>query len=102
LIMPDGPGFPLIYRGAQRSGQGDDLEVLLEHLPSAAMLVDGRSGRIAAVNLKLTEMTLYTRAELTSLDLSTLFPDWPRVTGQALLPEVAQLEDRSPAPPLMV
>ena len=97
--MAEGSSFPLIYFGLQRSGPGEDIEVLLEHMPMAALLVDARSDRVAAVNFRVTELTAYTRAELKNTELPSLFPDWPHAPGKTLQAQTTEAAELAPAQP---
>jgi PAS domain S-box-containing protein len=51
-----------------------EVQTLLDLYPEAVVLVDGRENRILLANSRTTELTAFTRAELTGLDLATLFP----------------------------
>lgn len=51
-----------------------EIEVLLDSLPQASLLLDLQANRILLANARATTLTAYTRAELTSLELSELLP----------------------------
>ena len=52
----------------------EEIEGLVDLLPQASLLIDLESRRILLANAKATELTAFTRAELTELGLETLFP----------------------------
>jgi two-component system sensor histidine kinase AtoS len=52
-----------------------EVQVLLDLSSEAAVLVDTRDNRILLANSRTTELTAFTRAELTGLDLATLLPN---------------------------
>jgi PAS domain S-box-containing protein len=51
-----------------------EIQAFLEINTEAVVLVDTHENRILLANSRTTELTAYTRAELTGLDLSTVFP----------------------------
>ena len=51
-----------------------EVQVLLDLSSEAVVLVDTRDNRILLANSRTTELTAFTRAELTGLDLATLLP----------------------------
>ena len=51
-----------------------EVQALLELSTEAVVLVDTRENRILLANSRTTELTAFTRAELTGLDLATFFP----------------------------
>lgn len=65
------PNFPLLRRPAELAG----VEILLDKLPEALLLVDKRSRRILVTNTRATELTGYSRAELSDLEFKRLFSD---------------------------
>jgi two-component system sensor histidine kinase AtoS len=52
-----------------------EVQVLLDLSFEAVVLVDTRDNRILLANSRTTELTAFTRAELTGLDLATLLPN---------------------------
>jgi PAS domain S-box-containing protein len=50
-----------------------EIETLLNSLPQAAIIVNNINNRIQQVNTKATELTAYTRSELTQVDYLSLF-----------------------------
>ena len=50
-----------------------EIETLLNSLPHAAVIVNNTSNRIYLANTKATELTAYTRSELTEVDYRNLF-----------------------------
>ena len=52
-----------------------EIESLLELIPDSALLVDRRSKRVVLANVKATELTAFTRAELAEMQCKTLFAD---------------------------
>lgn len=50
-----------------------EIEALLNSLPQAAIIVNNFTDRIQLVNTKATELTAYTRSELTQIDFRSLF-----------------------------
>jgi two-component system sensor histidine kinase AtoS len=50
-----------------------EIETLLNNLPQAAVIVNNLNNRIYLVNSRATELTAYTRSELTELDYRGLF-----------------------------
>jgi PAS domain-containing protein len=50
-----------------------EIESLLNSLPQAAIVVNNSNNRIQQVNTKATELTAYTRSELTQVDYLSLF-----------------------------
>lgn len=63
--------LPLFKR---RSSGAEELEALLDLLPHPTIITDGRSQRVLFANAKATQLTAYTRRELSELDLATLLP----------------------------
>jgi len=55
-----------------------EAQVLLDLSPDAVILVDTRDNRILLANSRTTELTAFTRAELTGLDVATLLPNLER------------------------
>jgi hypothetical protein len=51
-----------------------EVQALLDLCPEAVVLVDTRENRILLANSRTTELTAFTRSELTGLDLATLLP----------------------------
>ena len=66
--------LPLFKR---RSSGAEELEALLDLLPHPTLIVDGRDGRILFANAQATQLTAYTRRELTELEIRTLLPGFP-------------------------
>ena len=59
----------------KKRNQGvEELEGLLDLLPHATLLVEGRSGRVLLGNAQATQLSAYTRQELSELQLGTLLP----------------------------
>ena len=50
-----------------------EIETLLNNLPQAAVIVNNTSNRIHLANSKASELTAYTRSELTEVDYHSLF-----------------------------
>jgi PAS domain S-box-containing protein len=50
-----------------------EIETLLNNLPQAAVIVNNSNNRIYLANTKATELTAYTRSELTEVDYRSLF-----------------------------
>ena len=50
-----------------------EIETLLNNLPQAAVIVNNVNNRIYLANSKATELTAYTRSELTEVDYRGLF-----------------------------
>ncbi len=50
-----------------------EIETLLNNLPQAAVIVNNTSNHICLANSKATELTAYTRSELTEVDYRSLF-----------------------------
>ncbi|PWB54440.1 MAG: hypothetical protein C3F13_06710 [Anaerolineales bacterium] len=50
-----------------------ELETLLNSLPQAAVIINNNTNRIYLANSKATELTAYTRSELTEVDYRSLF-----------------------------
>jgi two-component system sensor histidine kinase AtoS len=63
------------FRG-QQNLRLKNFESLLELVPHAALLLDSLSQRILIVNSKIAQLSLYTRSELTGLDIGQLILDW--------------------------
>lgn len=63
--------LPLFKR---RTG-AEELEALLDLLPHPTLVADGRSSRVLFANAQITQLTAYTRRELSELELTTLLPD---------------------------
>lgn len=59
----------------KRSQGAQEFEALLELLPHPTLIADAHSGRIVLGNAQATELTAYTRKELSELELGTLLPD---------------------------
>lgn len=51
-----------------------ELENLLDYLPQASLLIDLEKKRIVLVNARATELTAFTRVELTNSDIGNLLP----------------------------
>jgi PAS domain S-box-containing protein len=62
-----------------------EIEALLDIIPEATLLIDGRDGQIASANAAATELSAYTRAELSQMGITYLFsqPD-----GQDILNDI--------------
>lgn len=86
--MNESRGFPfssLIGQRTQPKDAPDDLdgyEAFIEMLPHAAMLVDMRSRRIAFANLRFSELTAYSRPELSGMAVQIVMPEWGGETDQ--------------------
>lgn len=59
-------------RGAHSS---EELEALLDLLPHPTLVADGRSGKVLFANRGVSQLSAYTRRELSELELPTLLPD---------------------------
>jgi PAS domain S-box-containing protein len=57
----------------RRSPGLTEFEAVLDFLPNATFLVDGKNKRILLANFKATELTAYTRSELGGMDFTQLF-----------------------------
>ena len=57
-----------------------EITALLERLPEAALFVDAKSKRILGTNTKTSEITLYSRQELSDIDSATLFVNFDEAT----------------------
>jgi PAS domain S-box-containing protein len=66
-----------------------EIETLLNSLPQAAIIVNNSNNRIQQVNTKATELTAYTRSELTQVDYLSLF----QIIKEENLEGLEQLED---------
>ena len=55
----------------------EEINNILDLFPTTTLLVDGTNQRILMANTKATELTAFTRAELTSMRLDELFADFP-------------------------
>ena len=71
--MAKAPIFPAVPF-LRRQPNLAEVEVLLDLLPQAALLLDLRARRVLLANAAATALTAYTRAELTSRDLASLLP----------------------------
>ncbi|MBW8012699.1 MAG: PAS domain-containing protein [Chloroflexi bacterium] len=74
--------FPLLRR---RSPGFPEFESLLDFISQAGMLVDVKNHNIHLANTKATELTAFTRVELTKLGLESLFPDFSDSNSNGLL-----------------
>lgn len=84
--------LPLFKR---RTG-AEELEALLDLLPQPTLVADGRSGHVLFANAEVTQLTAYTRRELSELELSTLLPDLdPRQAASLVSPAKYKLVTRS-------
>lgn len=63
-----------------------ETQALLDLCPEAVVLVDTRENRIILANSHATELTAYTRVELTGLDLATLIPTVDKETWKGAAP----------------
>lgn len=59
-----------------RSPGMEEFRALMESLPQAALLAELQSQHILIANSKASELTAFTRAELSDLDLPALFTTW--------------------------
>jgi two-component system sensor histidine kinase AtoS len=75
MIPKSSQNFRRTLRG-QQSIKLKDLEVLLELVPHATILLDHSSQRILLANSKIAQLSLYTRSELIDLDIKHLLLDW--------------------------
>ncbi|MCK4898521.1 MAG: hypothetical protein KAS38_07080, partial [Anaerolineales bacterium] len=57
-----------------------EITALLERLPEAALFVDAKSKRILGTNTKTSEITLYSRQELSDIDSATLLVNFDEAT----------------------
>jgi PAS domain S-box-containing protein len=78
-----------------------EIETLLNSLPQAAIIVNNQNNHIQQVNSKATEITAYTRSELTQVDYLTLFqiikeenPDGQEPAGETKYPSICELVKR--------
>src|SRR4030065_2557388 len=72
-----------------------EIETLLNSLPQAAIIVNNTNNHIQQVNTKATELTAYTRSEITQVDYLSLF----QIIKEESSESNEQLEDvRSPSP----
>lgn len=72
-----------------------EIETLLNSLPQAAIIVNNINDRIQLVNTKATELTAYTRSELTQVEYQSLFQPIKDETQE----DHVQAEDlRNPSP----
>jgi PAS domain S-box-containing protein len=58
----------------RRSAGSEEIHALLDLLPHPALIASARTGRILFANGPATELSAYTRKELSELDLATLLP----------------------------
>ena len=65
------PGLASLRRNLPST---DELEVLLDLFPQAAMLLDVQKQRILLANARAAELTLFTREELVQIDIPRLIP----------------------------
>jgi PAS domain-containing protein len=65
--------FPSMAMLSRRQPSLADLEALLDLLPQPALLWDQLAGQFLLANARATELTAYTRLELTALDPEILF-----------------------------
>jgi PAS domain S-box-containing protein len=66
--------LPLFKR---RGSSVEELEALLDLLTNATLIVDGRNGRVLFSNAQVTQLTAYTRRELSELEIGSLLPGFP-------------------------
>ncbi|MDH5508688.1 MAG: PAS domain-containing protein, partial [Anaerolineae bacterium] len=66
------PDFSLFRR---RTPGLAEMEALMDMLPRASILVNSTDHSILLANAKATELTAFTRIELSSLKLNALFPE---------------------------
>jgi len=78
-----------------------EIEALLNSLPNAAIIVNNTNNRIQQVNSKATELTAYTRNELTQVDYLSLFqiikqenPEGEELTDEKKYPSPCELVRR--------
>lgn len=57
----------------KRSSNLDEINSILDLFPTAALYVDGRNKQVALANARASELSAYTRSELTDLFLEDLF-----------------------------
>jgi two-component system sensor histidine kinase AtoS len=75
--------FPSMAMLSRRQPSLADLEALLDLLPQPAFLWDQLAGQFLLANARATELTAFTRAELTEINPEVLFqPASPDVSGQ--------------------
>ncbi len=67
--------FPDLALLKRRSLELGEFAALLEILPNAAVLVEVKQGEIILANAKTTELTAYTRQEISQHNLFSLFPE---------------------------
>ncbi len=76
----------------KRSLNPEDINSLLDLVPTAALLVDSQQQRIFMANTRASELSAYTRSELSNLPLKELFADLlPPVGWQDNHPDTQQL-----------
>jgi PAS domain S-box-containing protein len=86
--MNDSHGFPFSNLIGQRAqpkdapGDAEGYEAFIEMLPHAALLVDTRSQRIAFANPRFSELTAYSRLELSGMAMQSVLPEWNGESGQ--------------------
>ncbi|MEX1248437.1 MAG: ATP-binding protein [Anaerolineales bacterium] len=84
--------LPLFKR---RSSGAEELEALLDLLPHPTLIADRRSGRVLFANAQATQLTAYTRRELSELDLPSLLPDFGT-------PDLNDGESKKPKPQKLI
>lgn len=89
--MSEDPQLSTTGFKGQRLFEMEAFEVFLDLMPNASILVDSQTRRLLSANSKAAELTLYTQAELSELDMLALLPDWELDSAEdfeALPPDV--------------
>lgn len=68
--------LPFANLGRRQASLPPEVQVMIDIMPHAALLVDAQTRQVLLANLTAAELTQYTRAELANQPLSALFPDW--------------------------
>jgi len=80
--MSEASKFKFPGLGQRQKPESDDYEALLELIPHAVLLVDPKSEQILLANSLASDLSAYTRSELTGLGINTLIPDWEEIGSE--------------------
>jgi len=80
--MSEASKFKFPGLGKRQKPESDNYEALLELIPYAVLLVDPKSQQILLANSLASDLSAYTRSELTGLGITTLIPNWEEIGSE--------------------
>jgi PAS domain S-box-containing protein len=94
--MTETTQFSLSALGIRNTQDIDACQPILEFIPLAALIIDSQSQRIFLANSKASELTAYTRVELSNLKLYDILPDLANALTRPANKGGVNLEEKTP------